>query len=146
MNQNHLAIASVPMQNWGELYSEKDALHSGTIFKDLDMPFFAVAGEEKKCCCGVEPKSSQEMERQQIMGQITKTGFFLDDLTLFLDTHPAETDALKLYWELSQRHRELKANFAEKFYPLSRNCITDSEEQKEFCWTDGPAPWEGALI
>ena len=37
----HLAIASVPVQSWGELYDQETALKTGTIFKDLDLPFFA---------------------------------------------------------------------------------------------------------
>jgi hypothetical protein len=35
-----LAIASVPKQKMGELYDVKTALKKGTIFKNLDMPFF----------------------------------------------------------------------------------------------------------
>ena len=38
----HLAIASVPVQSWGELYDQDAALKTGTIFKDLDLPFFPV--------------------------------------------------------------------------------------------------------
>ena len=37
----HLAIASVPVQSQGELYNQDDALKTGTIFKELDLPFFA---------------------------------------------------------------------------------------------------------
>ncbi|MGL6198011.1 MAG: spore coat associated protein CotJA [Lachnospiraceae bacterium] len=36
-----LGIASVPCQKWGELYDLKTAIKAGTIFKDLDKPFFA---------------------------------------------------------------------------------------------------------
>ena len=37
----HLAVASVPVQSWGELYDQDAALKTGTVFKDLDLPFFA---------------------------------------------------------------------------------------------------------
>ena len=41
MQNAHLAIASVPVQSWGEVYDQNEALKTGTVFKDLDMPFFA---------------------------------------------------------------------------------------------------------
>lgn len=41
IQKEHLAIASVPVQSWGELYNQDDALKTGTIFKELDLPFFA---------------------------------------------------------------------------------------------------------
>ncbi len=34
-----LAMAYVPWQEWGELYSEEAALRNGTLFPDLDKPF-----------------------------------------------------------------------------------------------------------
>ena len=44
----HLAIASVPVQSWGELYDQDAALKTGTIFKDLDANvkhFFTLLGK-----------------------------------------------------------------------------------------------------
>ena len=37
--KGNLAIASVPIQEWGELYSADEAIKTGTIFRDLDLPF-----------------------------------------------------------------------------------------------------------
>ena len=42
--KEHLAITTVPMQNWGDLYDKDEALKAGTIFKDLDLPFFCSEG------------------------------------------------------------------------------------------------------
>lgn len=41
MQNAHLAAVSVPVQSWGELYDQETALKTGTVFKDLDLPFFA---------------------------------------------------------------------------------------------------------
>ena len=35
----HLAIASVPIQEWNEVYDEEQALRMGTIFPELCLPF-----------------------------------------------------------------------------------------------------------
>ena len=58
MQNAHLAVASVPVQSWGELYDQDAALKTGTIFKDLDLPFFAAdqipgALTGGKCVTGV---------------------------------------------------------------------------------------------
>ena len=34
-----LAIASVPMQKWRSLYEPCEALHAGTIFSELNLPY-----------------------------------------------------------------------------------------------------------
>lgn len=34
-----LAMAYVPVQEWGDLYAEELALQKGTLFADLDKPF-----------------------------------------------------------------------------------------------------------
>jgi len=36
----HLAIATVPMQQWETPYPPAQALKQGTIFPSLDLPFF----------------------------------------------------------------------------------------------------------
>lgn len=35
-----LGIATVPIQQWGQIYDPTMALKRGTIFADLDLPFF----------------------------------------------------------------------------------------------------------
>lgn len=37
MSENYLAIANVPMQQWGKLYSQEEGFNIGTIFHDLNM-------------------------------------------------------------------------------------------------------------
>jgi hypothetical protein len=39
-----LGMAVVPRQTWGELYDLKMALQNGTIFKELNLPFFIGGG------------------------------------------------------------------------------------------------------
>ena len=44
MRETHLAIASVPCQKWGPLYDDEKALRQGTIFQELDLPFYVTDG------------------------------------------------------------------------------------------------------
>ena len=40
-----LAMAYVPMQHFRELYDHVDSLKIGTIFKELDLPFYGIGGK-----------------------------------------------------------------------------------------------------
>ena len=39
-----LAMAAIPMQICGQLYEPEEALARGTVFKELDLPFFMGGG------------------------------------------------------------------------------------------------------
>ncbi|WP_346906443.1 spore coat protein CotJB [Faecalicatena orotica] len=145
MQEEHLAIASIPIQQWGALYDEKEAMAAGTIFRDLNKPFFA-AEIEKKDIKEAAPKSEEQRERETLLTKIAETSFLLDDLTLYLDTHMSDTQALDMYSQKTKERDELKKRFAAKFYPLTRDCIIYCESGGKFCWQDGPMPWEGACV
>ncbi|NLL77374.1 MAG: spore coat associated protein CotJA [Clostridiales bacterium] len=152
MSENHLAIANVPIQQWGELYTPEEALNAGTVFQDLNMPFFAtesVMGTTNPIAndTGSLGASREQQDREQLMTKINQISFFLDDLTLYLDTHEKDAKALKLYHEKSQECAELKKQFAQKFYPLTKLCVLHCEKgETGFCLQDGPMPWEGACV
>lgn len=153
MSGNYLAISNTPMQEWGRLYSEEEAMNIGTIFHDLNKPFFAseaVQNSPSPIASGMESSGEPEeqQEREQLMTKITQLGFFLDDLTLYLDTHQNDAQAIRQYHEKAKEYAEVRKQFAQKFYPLTRLCIPDciNEREKIFCWQDGPIPWEGACV
>lgn len=146
MHDIHLAIASVPIQKWGETYDVKKALEIGTIFKELNKPFFAVDSTAGKLTAEAEPKSEEEREQEALLQKIFEVSFLLDDLTLYLDTHEKDMEGLKLYREKGKERDQLKAEFARKFYPLTRDCLVYCKEGTAFSWQDGPIPWEGACI
>jgi hypothetical protein len=146
MSEKHLAIANIPVQQWGKLYSEEDALNIGTIFQELNMPFFAA--EAVMASKNPIDKTKKLDEREQLMEKINQASFFLDDLTLYLDTHENDAEAIKLYHEKVKECAELRKQFAQKFYPLTRLCIPYCihENESSFCWQEGPMPWEGACV
>jgi Cft2 family RNA processing exonuclease len=153
MSENNLAITSIPIQKWGELYNEEDALNIGTIFHDLNKPFFAaeaVMGTQNPIAveAGNQANSKMQLQREELMTKIYQIGFYLDDLTLYLDTHTNDAQAIQLYHMKAKEYAELRKQFAEKYYPLSRLCIPYGMHENEttFCWQEGPMPWEGACI
>lgn len=147
MQNQNLGIASVPYQTWGDLFTPEEALKIGTIFKELDMPFFAADTTTNNIPTNTNPNLSPEGDREFLLTKINETGFLLDDLTLYLDTHAEDPNALSLFREFSNKRNELKKEFAKSFYPLTRDCILECNGNPNgFCWQDGPVPWEGACI
>lgn len=145
--QETLAMASVPQQKWCEPYDWPDALENGTIFPCLNLPFFR--GEDNY----TSPKANgsalnpKETEQAEMMLQICQVSFALNDLTLYLDTHPDCQNGLSLFQKLCTERKNLLSQYAEHFYPLTQDSI-DSEKagMEVFTWTDGPLPWEGGCI
>ena len=144
----HLAIASVPVQSWGELYSQDEALRTGTIFKELDKPFFAAEQITAPLSfSGDLLKSPEEQKCDEKMLEIQKTSFVMDDLRLYLDTHPEDQDALVMLKEIMGRRKQQLSEFALRFYPLTMDCMAEIYERDPssscYCWQKGAAPWEG---
>lgn len=146
MQEEHLAIASVPMQKWGALYEDCEAIRTGTIFRELNMPFYLAKDEVQNECKKAETVSEEQRQRENLMTKILETCFVLDDLTLYLDMHETDEEAMRLFLQKSQERTELKKEFASLFYPLTRDCIPDAKTTGGFSWQDGPMPWEGACV
>ncbi len=152
MSNNHLGISSVPIQQWGDLYSQEEALNVGTIFPELNKPFFAaesvmqttspIAGQ-----ANAFSGTKEENDREQLMTKINQISFFLDDLGLYLDTHETDAHALTLYHDKANECAQLRREFAENFYPLTKLCVPYCKGlESSFCLQEGPMPWEGACV
>lgn len=149
--KEHLAITTVPMQNWGDLYDKDEALKAGTIFKDLDLPFFAAKDIPSSEASGSDlMKSPEQKEWEKMMCEIQKISFVLDDLRLYLDTHPDDSQGLAELKKAAAYRKQLTAEFAEQYYPLTPDCLAEIYERQPesdcFCWQKGPKPWEGACV
>lgn len=87
--------------------------------------------------------------RETLMQQISEVSFAVNDLTLYLDTHPTDQEALNKFHKYLTQRKDLLSQYESKFEPLTVNCIKESNtNQKEinhFTWVDGPLPWEGGL-
>lgn len=94
-------------------------------------------------------------DRDTLLKEIGEVSFFLDDLRLYLDTHPLEERALDLYQQNHKKRMELLKLYADKFEPLTCSCIDlDSNGspaadslyagRKHWTWSDGPVPWDAA--
>lgn len=139
----HLAIASVPIQEWNEVYDEAHALRHGTIFGELNRPFYVTVTSED------ELTSERNLNREQeMLLQIQRVAFVLDDLRLYMDTHPEDKEGLKLWKDMLKKKKHLMRDFALQYYPLTESTMEDIyehyPESECYCWAEGRIPWEGA--
>ena len=111
----HLAMASVPKQEWCEPYDCQTALEEGTLFSCLNLPFFKAPAEKCKCSTSDSHTEISQQNREEMMSQLTAVSFALNDLTLYLDTHPDCPEALAMFKEYQNR-REALVNQYEKSY------------------------------
>lgn len=140
-----LAMASVPAQEWCEPYDWETALQEGTIFPCLNMLFFRAENVKSSLKSG--SALDKASERECLMNEISTVSFAINDLTLYLDTHPDCEKGLTLFKELMQQRLDLLAEYAEKYNPLTQiSMITGNPDCEKYGWGEGPAPWEGGLV
>ena len=77
--------------------------------------------------------------RAVLLNKVSKAGFVLNDLALFLDTHPTNLNALRHYEFYQKKYDGLKREYESRYGALTRKTISNSNR---WTWTDGPWPWE----
>ncbi|WP_254639194.1 spore coat protein CotJB [Cohnella sp. GbtcB17] len=74
------------------------------------------------------------------MLEIQKVDFALVELNLFLDTHPADMQALQQFNQLAQLRKQLMASFEQKYGPQMN--FGNSFSRYPWQWVDTPWPWQ----
>ena len=76
----------------------------------------------------------------KLLQAVYETGFALDEATLYLDTHPGDTEAMKYYQMAREKYRQAVEVYTAQVGPLF---MADVPESCTFSWVDEPWPWEG---
>ncbi|WNQ12833.1 spore coat protein CotJB [Paenibacillus aurantius] len=75
-----------------------------------------------------------------LLKELQSTDFVLFELTLYLDTHPDDEEALKQYNELAEQRKEVKERVEAQFGPLRQGEPQSSTSSWE--WNSAPWPWQ----
>lgn len=81
----------------------------------------------------------EKMNEPSLLAFIDSVSFMLDDITLFLDTHPKCQEALESYNHYKHLRKQAVKEYTSLYGPLN-----DYEVNAENYWTwvNNPWPWE----
>ena len=82
---------------------------------------------------------SNQCQLRQFIDEIS---FAMDDIVLFLDTHPCCQEALAYYEECKKMREEAMDEYARMYGPLDKYRANVSESN-EWCWALQPWQWKG---
>ncbi len=116
----------IPMQeNDPPRYSQDDAMRAGTLFPGLNLPFH----KEVRSCF---PQANAAL------CELMALDFAIDELGLYLTTHPNDREVIELYWSYIRMGRQGREKYEAQYGPLMQTDITPGG----FKWLNDPWPWE----
>ena len=87
-------------------------------------------------------KNPRSCSQAELLSMINQVSFAVNDMTLYLDTHPDDDDAMAYFCENTALRKELLKEYAARFGPLTLD--SDSENCRQcWDWVMQPWPWEG---
>ena len=75
-----------------------------------------------------------------LLMQIFKASFAMDDVVLYLDTHPCDQDALNYYYYVVNMRKQAMQTYEQYCGPLMADGVMD---ENYWTWVNDPWPWEG---
>lgn len=82
-----------------------------------------------------------QSNQQALLKYIYEVGFAIDDVVLFLDTHPCDPEALKYYCSYRQMKQQAVEEYTKYYGPLTNDNV---DVTNKWTWIRDPWPWEGA--
>lgn len=79
-------------------------------------------------------------EYRQLMDMIDQTSFAVDEILLYLDTHPCDQNALNYYHYVAEARKNAMAAYQAGYGPLMADQVTSDNY---WTWVQGKWPWEG---
>ena len=79
-------------------------------------------------------------ERNYMLKKLMEARFALLEITLFLDTHPNDCDALAAFREYRKKYLKAYKDFEEKFGALTP--FSENPSETSWQWINDPWPWQ----
>lgn len=83
-----------------------------------------------------------QFSQSQLYDLITKTSFAVNDIQLFLDSHPDCSQALAYFHEHNELRQAALKEYSRRFGPLTIDTACDHASNR-WEWIHGKWPWEG---
>lgn len=122
-----MAFPYVPVQESNPpRYNRTEALQTGTLFPGLNLPF-------------KEAIISNMKMTNTALAELMALDFAVDELGLYLTTHPEDKEALELYWSYIEMAKEGREKYEKMYGPLLQ---ATRPEDGSFSWLKDPWPWD----
>ena len=122
-----LAYPYIPMQEQNPVrFSRMEALQTGTLFPGLNLPFKAAIQARTKLA-------------NTALAELMALDFAVDELGLYLVTHPKDQEVLQLYWTYIKLAQEGREKYQKLYGPLLQ---TDLTPEEGYAWLKDPWPWD----
>lgn len=79
--------------------------------------------------------------REQLLRQINESSFAVNDILLFLDTHPKDQEALEYFSKAVAARKTAMKQYAQAYGPLTID-TADDNASRSWQWIEQPFPWE----
>lgn len=88
---------------------------------------------------GMRVNQSGRESQGALFEAIRQVSFVMDDLCLYLDTHPYDREALAMFLGKQERRNALIDEYTEKYGPI-RSCQINNDGT--WSWANPPMPWK----
>lgn len=75
--------------------------------------------------------------RRELLDEINKFSFAVNDVTLFLNTHPDNQEALEYFEKCNKKRQSALRKYADQYGPLTLDSACTEAE----CWSWNQSPW-----
>ncbi len=82
------------------------------------------------------------VEKEALMRRIVQASFAMDDVLLYLDTHPTDQEALKYYHYVAGLRKEALEAWQTQYGPLLVDSVKNADR---WTWVTEKWPWEGEV-
>ena len=106
-----------------------DGFSKGNMFQEEYIPY-----KEYKAA-----KLIANSKQEELLLEIMALSFAINDLNIYLDLHPENTEMLKRFKELTEKSCEKEMEYVKCYGPLE---VMDNESLSKFDWINKPWPWE----
>lgn len=121
-----LATGFVPFQQTDSpRYNQRDSLSNGTLFQALNLPFHLMV------------KGSNLPDTE--MTDLQALCFVVQELALYLDTHPDDKEAFELFKQFTAMEKAAQESFEKnRRRPITRSAAANTDH---YSWLKDPWPW-----
>ena len=87
------------------------------------------------------PQNGARTNRHMLMNRINQASFAVDEVRLYLDTHPCDSEALAYFHEMIRKRNQALKEYAAAYGPLT---VDTAESSCADCWNwvNEPWPWQ----